>query len=104
LLEPDARKRASPVLKGARRRKAPGLPDGSERQRQPALTIALTIQATSAGRSPATGCAAPPSGLGCALVVRGQLRPRAGRGLSDEAAQGAIRSPFVAEIIGAGRS
>src|ERR1700758_75062 len=27
LLEPDARKRASPVLKGARRRKAPGLPD-----------------------------------------------------------------------------
>jgi hypothetical protein len=28
LLEPDARKRARPVLKGARRRKTPGLPDG----------------------------------------------------------------------------
>lgn len=27
LLEPDARKRARPVLRGARRRKAPGLPD-----------------------------------------------------------------------------
>ena len=29
LLEPDARKRARPVLRGARRRKAPGLPDAS---------------------------------------------------------------------------
>ena len=27
MLEPDARKRARPVLRGARRRKAPGLPD-----------------------------------------------------------------------------
>ena len=35
LLEPDARKRARPVLRGARRRKAPGLPErcGSVGQR-----------------------------------------------------------------------
>ena len=31
LLEPDARKRARPVLRGARRRKAPGLPDEGNR-------------------------------------------------------------------------
>jgi len=43
-------------------------------------------------------------GCGCPLVVRGQLRPRAGRGLRGRAAQRASRSPFVAEIIGAGRS
>jgi hypothetical protein len=51
LLEPDAGKLASPVPRGARRRKAPGLPDGRERQRGPILTIASTIQATSPGRS-----------------------------------------------------
>src|SRR5205085_6425966 len=32
LLEPDARKRARPVLKGARRRKAPGPPDDCDRR------------------------------------------------------------------------
>jgi hypothetical protein len=34
LLEPDARKRARPVLRGARRRKAPGLPDDPRARRR----------------------------------------------------------------------
>ena len=38
LLEPDAGKLARPVLKGARRRKAPGLPDERARPARPALT------------------------------------------------------------------
>src|SRR5450755_2414759 len=43
-------------------------------------------------------------GHGCPSEVRGRPRPRADRGLSGRAAQRASRSPFAAEIIGAGRS
>src|SRR5207244_5209709 len=80
LLEPDARKRARPVLRGARRREAPGLTDALERQRPRGLTLALAPLSVGLGRSQSTDRARReprPVGaahrrrVGCSLLAHG---------------------------------